>query len=175
MQLPKTDTGTLLRCGLILSPAQDQAIDKILGSLMEKIPAQYILLTDSSGQLVSFFGKREQADPVALGALVAGDMAASKEIAHLSGEFQTNQLILREGPQVNTWIIESGLYLVLMFKVSSSVPLGWTRMVIRRAADLIARIIENPTEEQEDTREIAFQMGDLSSQIDESLDQLWQL
>lgn len=174
MQLPKTETGTLLRCGLILTPAQDQAIDKILSSMMEKIPAQYILLTDSNGQLVSFFGKREQADPVALGALVASDMAASKEIAHLSGEIQSNQLILREGSQVNTWIIEAGLYLVLMFKVSSNVPLGWTRMVIRRAAELIGQIVENPAMQDDTTEGITFQPGDFSRQIDESLDQLWQ-
>ncbi|MEN6408470.1 MAG: hypothetical protein ABFD44_01995, partial [Anaerolineaceae bacterium] len=107
MNIPKTEASTILRCGLVLYPAQDQAIDKVLTSLMEKIPAQFILLADSSGQIISVSGARDQADPVALGALVASDMAASQEMAHLTGEFQSYQMILREGPQTNTWIINA--------------------------------------------------------------------
>jgi predicted regulator of Ras-like GTPase activity (Roadblock/LC7/MglB family) len=174
MQNSKTEVSTLLRCGLILTPAQDQAIDKILSSLMEKIPAQYILLTDNSGQLITFFGKREQADPVALGALVASDLVASQEMSHIMGEYQNYQLILREGPEVNTWIIDAGMYLVLMFKVSSSVPLGWTRLVIRRAAELIAKTVETPAETIDDEKQPIFNQEEFTEQIDKSLDELWQ-
>ena len=175
MQIPKTEAITKLRCGLVLYPVQEQAMDKIINSLMEKIPAQYILLTDSSGQIISLCGKREQADPVALGALVASDMAASQEMAHLMGELQHYQMVLREGPQINTWIIDAGPHLVLMFKVSSSVPLGWTRLVIRRAAEIIAQIVEVSPEVEPSAPGMEIDQDDFSEQINKSLDDLWNL
>ena len=176
MQIPKTEANpTTLRCGLVLYPSQEQAIDKILVSLMEKIPAQYILLVDSSGQVITLCGKREQADPVALGALIAGDLAASQEMANLTGELQHYQMILREGSQVNTWIIDAGPHLVLMFKVSSTVPLGWTRLVIRRSAELIAQVAEVPTNEETASPGVEIDEGDFSDQINKSLDELWRL
>lgn len=177
MKIPKTEASTILRCGLILYPSQDQAIDKVLTSLMEKIPAQYILLADSSGQVISVIGKREQGDPVALGALVASDMAASQEMAQITGETQSFQMVLREGPQVNTWIINAGPHLDLMFKVSASVPLGWTRIVIRRAAELIAKIADTPVEEEETDAEEGMEIDaiDFSDQIDKSLEELWRI
>lgn len=175
MKIPKTEASTILRCGLILYPSQDQAIDKVLSSLMEKIPARYILLADSSGQVISVSGKREQADPVALGALVASDMAASQEMAHLTGEVQNFNMILREGSEVNTWIINAGLHLVLMFKVSSDVPLGWTRLVIRRAAELIANIADAPVEEEPSEPDLDLDQLSFSDEIDKSLEELWRM
>ncbi|GAP12594.1 hypothetical protein LARV_00330 [Longilinea arvoryzae] len=175
MKIPKAEASTILRCGLILYPSQDQAIDKVLSSLMEKIPAQYILLADSSGQVISVSGKREQADPVALGALVASDMAASQEMAHLTGEVQNYNMILREGPEINTWIVNAGPNLVLMFKVSSDVPLGWTRLVIRRAAELIAEIADAPVEEEPSESSLDIDQVDFSSEIDKSLEELWRM
>lgn len=175
MKIPKTEASTILRCGLILYPSQDQAIDKVLSSLMEKIPARYILLADSSGQVISVSGKREQADPVALGALVASDMAASQEMAHLTGEVQNFNMILREGSEVNTWIINAGLHLVLMFKVSSDVPLGWTRLVIRRAAELIANIADAPVEEEPSEPDLDLEQLSFSDEIDKSLEELWRM
>lgn len=175
MKIPKTEASTILRCGLLLYPSQDQAIDKVLTSLMEKIPALYILLADSSGQVISVSGKREQGDPVALGALVASDMAASQEMAHITGEFQHCQMILREGPEVNTWIVNAGPHLVLMFKVSTTVPLGWTRIVIRRAAELIAKIADAPVEEDVTEPGIEIEQIDFTDQIDKSLEELWRI
>lgn len=175
MQISKTEASTMMRCGLVFTPALDQAIDKILSGLMEKIPAQYILLTDNSGQLITFHGKREQADPVALGALVASDLAASQEMARMMGEYHHYQMILREGPQVNTWIIDAGEYLVLMFKVSSSIPLGWTRLVIRRAAELIAQLAAKPAENNVFVSGLDHDQSNLADQINKSLDELWSL
>jgi len=170
-----TKTSAPTRSGLIMTPGLDQAIDKILTGLLEKIPAQYILLTDNSGQLITVQGKREQADPVALGALVASDLAASQEMARLMGEYHHYQMILREGPQVNTWIIDAGAYLVLMFKVSSCVPLGWTRLVIRHAAEEIAQLAAKPVDYPSYPSDGEFNSCDLTDQMNKSLDDLWRL
>ena len=175
MNISKTEARTILRCGFVLDPAQDQAIDKILNDLMVKIPAQYILLADSSGQVVSVCGKREQADPVALGALIAGDMAASQEMARLMGDVQSCHLILREGDKSNTWIVNAGNHFVIMFKVAATVPLGWTRVVIHRAAELIAQIADSPLDEDSETPALDFADGDFSDQINQSLEDLWRI
>ena len=84
-------------------------------------------------------------------------------------------MILREGSTVNTWIIDSGPHLVLMFKVSSTVPLGWTRLVIRRAAQLIAQIAETPTNDEAASPGLEIDGTDFSDQINKSLDELWRL
>jgi predicted regulator of Ras-like GTPase activity (Roadblock/LC7/MglB family) len=136
-----------LRCGLILYLSQNQAIDKVLSNLIGMILAQYILLTDTSGQTISISGQLDQADPVAFGALVASDMATSQEMARLTGKNQNYNMILRESSGINIWIVNAGAHLVLMFAVSPDVPLGWMRLMIRRGAKSIADIADDPTAE----------------------------
>ena len=169
------EAGMTLRCGYILYPEQGQAIDKVLNSVIEKIPAQYVLLVDSSGQVIFTSGKNEQTDPVALGALVASDMAAAQEMAHLTGETQNYQMILREGPQINTWLINAGSDFVLMFMVTASVPLGWARLIIRRTAELIAKIVNSQSENNTPAARLEINQDDYMDQIDKSLDDLWKM
>ncbi|MDQ6963699.1 MAG: hypothetical protein Q9M13_02125, partial [Mariprofundales bacterium] len=124
-----------LRSGLTIYPSQDRAIDRLLAALVQKVPARFALLADVSGQVISARGDRHSVlEPVALGSLIAGDLAASHEIARLLGEYQSYQMILREGLTAHTFILEAGAYMVLLVQVSSEVPLGWARMVIREAA-----------------------------------------
>ena len=175
MNASSNEAGKTLRCGYILYPEQDQAIDKVLSSLIEKIPAQYILLVDSSGQVIFVNGKYEQTDPVAMGALVASDMAATQEMARLTGENQSYQMILREGPLVNTWLINAGPDFVLMFMVAASVPLGWARLIIRRTADLIARIVKTSPENNSPLPGFEIDQDNYMDQIDKSLDELWKI
>lgn len=168
-----TETIKRLRCGFEIYPTQLQAIEKIISSSLEKIPAQFILLTDSSGLVISQSGKNDIADPAELGALVAGDLAASQEMARLLGDFQTHQLILREGEQSNIWIVDAGKHLVLMIKVATSIPLGWTRLLIKRTAKLIASAIETITLDESTSQEFDFSKEDFSVQFNQSFEDLW--
>jgi predicted regulator of Ras-like GTPase activity (Roadblock/LC7/MglB family) len=167
-----------LRSGITIYPSQNRAISQALANLTHKAPARFILLADVTGQIVSTRGEQSDIDLVALGSLMAGDLAASQEIARLTGEYQDYQMILREGTQMHTFISEAGHHLALLVQVSNEVPLGWARVIIRRASQEIEDIVANPPqeakqsniEEQLDPILIEDELADLFS---DALDDLW--
>lgn len=161
-----------LRSGITIFSSQDQAIDNIITSLVEKIPAKFILVTAVTGQVVSAAGDRNRINLVALGSLIAGDLAASQEIARMTGEYQESQMVLREGDQSHIFIAEAGEHLILFVQISSDVALGWARLLIQDAAKKIAQIIESHPEDVEtfELEENSLELPDLFSN---ALDQLW--
>jgi len=146
-QQPKKGTYNL-RSGLVLYPEQQQAIENLLADLVQQTPAHFILLADVTGQVISTRGEQRQVDLVALGSLVAGDMAASHEIARLTGQYQDYQMVLREGQTTHTFICEAGHHLALLVQVSNETPLGWARMMIHKAAQQLTEIAANLPAEQ---------------------------
>lgn len=140
------DSYTNLRCGITIYPAQDKEIDRVLSDLVQKIPAVFVMLTDVTGQIISVRGERGRIDIIALSSLVAGDLAASQEIARLTGEYQTYQMVVREGQRVNSFICEAGRYLVMFVQVSAEVPMGWARLLINAAGRKLDIILHTPVE-----------------------------
>ena len=160
------------RSGLSLYPGQLEAIQGVLTRLKDAIPARLILLVDTSGQLVTSIGDSQGIDLTALGSLVAGDLAASQEIARLTGEFQEFQMVLREGEHSHMILSEAGNHLVFLALFSKEVPLGWARKLIQKAAAILkAQSIapENP-EENPFNPDIT---GDLTDLFDDALDDIW--
>jgi hypothetical protein len=100
-------------------------------------------------------------------------MAASQEIARMTGQYQSCQMVLREGPKVNTFISEAGPYLLLLTQVSSEVPLGWARLLIREAGQQVAKIVSTPPEIVPDLKLGGLGEGNLSTSIDDALDSMW--
>lgn len=161
-----------LRVGLTIYPSHDKAIDQVLSQLAERCPAQFILLSDTSGQLVAVQGTCGESDLIALSSLVAGDMVASQEIARITGQYHTCQMVMREGQNVNTFVTEAGQYLILFMQVSNRVPLGWARLLIRETGRQIAEIVSTPPEAVEDMH-IGFSDENLDNIVDQELDLLW--
>ena len=141
MTTPDPKASIDLPSGVTLHPSQDAAIDRLLTDLLQRCPARFLLLAEASGQLLSALGKRSTTDLVALGSLVAGDLAASQEIARLTEQSQNYHLIVREAPETNTFIAEAGTHLVLFVQVSKDVPLGWARLLIHETSCQLAEII----------------------------------
>jgi predicted regulator of Ras-like GTPase activity (Roadblock/LC7/MglB family) len=147
------------RGGLRLYPSQIEAINKLMRSLVDKLPARFAFLTEMSGQEICFEGQRNlsdkgEIDTNALGALVAGDLAASLEIARLTGEHSEYELVLRQGPSGSTCISDVGKSMALLVQFSREVPMGWARIVIVQVAKKIAEAaipIEQPQEALFDT------------------------
>ncbi len=167
-----------LRGGLSLYPAQNQAIQDLLADLFQKLPARLILLAETSGQVISFQvggtqGEASDRDPVSLGALVAADLAASQEIARLTGDYQSFQLILRQGPHSHIFIAEAGHSLALLVQVASSVPMGWARMLILETAHRLAEILTQPPPEPTQPGSNVQPQGDLTEIVSDALDALW--
>ncbi len=158
--------------GITILPSQDDALEKLLDELVEKCPAQFILLSEASGQILSIKGERGSADIVALSSLVAGDLAASQEIARLTGQYESFQSILREGPQSNTFISEAGPHMILFVRVSRTVPLGWARLLIQETARQAMEIVSTRPSDLSKL-ELGLDEEKLSELIGDGLDSLW--
>ena len=161
-----------LRIGITIYASQKRAIKKVLSELEERCPTEQILLADVSELLISIKGKRGESDPTALASLVAGDLAASQEIARMTNQYQSCQLILREGQKTNSFIAEVGPYLVLFAQVSTEVPLGWARMLILEAS---SRIVEIISSRPQITQKPEYGLGELKivNAVDDTFDNLW--
>jgi predicted regulator of Ras-like GTPase activity (Roadblock/LC7/MglB family) len=119
---------------ITIYPDQMKAINSLLLDLVEQVPAQFSMIMDVAGQAIACRGEIGETNVVTLGALVAGDLAASKEIARVTGEYQNYQMILREGDRTHAFIYEAGPHIILFVQVPSDVPLGWSRRFIREVA-----------------------------------------
>lgn len=161
-----------LRCGISIFPSQDRAIDSLLSELVEKMPARFILLVDASGQFISAKGERHNLDLVALGSLAAGDLAASQEIARLSGQYQHHQLVIREGCDFHTLICEVGKYFLLVLQVSTNVPLGWVRLLLKDYADKVSAVIMSPPESVDELLK-DIKQAESETLAQDMLDDLW--
>jgi predicted regulator of Ras-like GTPase activity (Roadblock/LC7/MglB family) len=158
--------------GQSLHPSQDQAIERVLNDLMQKCPAQFVLLAELSGQLISTQGERGKTNLAALGALIAGDLAASQEIARLTGQYQHAQLILREGSKSTAFISEAGQQMALYMRVDKEVPMGWARLLILEASRTLAEVISTAPEDVEKL-DLELSEEKLSTLIGDGLDSIW--
>ena len=61
MTNPEMKSPIDLPSGITLYPSQDKAIDQVLNDLMQKSPAEFILLAEASGQVLSAMGERTTA------------------------------------------------------------------------------------------------------------------
>ncbi len=128
-------------------PPHHQAMERIVEELMQRGPAQFALVVETGGFLLMAAGQPRTEELSALASLVAGDMAASQEIAHRTGQFQRYQLTLREGPGANSFLAEAGPDLILFVQVSSDVPIGWARLLIQEAGRQLAEVLATPADE----------------------------
>ena len=172
MTSPSINKPIDLPSGVTLYPSQDEAIDRVLNELMKKCPAQFVLLAEVSGQIISALGERIGTNLVALGSLVAGDLAASQEIARLTDQYQNYQLILREGPKANTFISEAGSHLGLFVRVDKEIPIGWARLIIHEASRQLSEVVLTPPEEVAKL-DLGLDDEKLSAMFSDGLDGIW--
>ena len=160
-----------LRVGITIYPSQDFRIDEVLSKLRDQIQAQFILLLDTSGQVITVQGEHSTIDVVSLASLVAGDMSINQEIDRLTSQNQNLSLIMREGCNDYTFISEVGRYLLLFAQVQIGIPLGWARLMIIRASHKIDEIVNSPIAENERAN-FSLSEQKLEEIIDSSLDSL---
>jgi len=161
----------LMQRRVFVTPAQQSAIEKIALSLKAKTPARFILVADRNGHVLVFSGDgMANAGMAELAALLAGDLAASQEIARLTGAFQQQQLVLREGEKQNTFLCEAGSDLVLFMQSDSEVPLGWARLLVLEAGGQLAKM-QLSSDEQEGP--MGFNGDGFKQNLDEAIDGLW--
>lgn len=168
-----------LRSGLTIFPAQDAAFEHVLNDLVQQVPARFALLTDTSGLLIGFKGDRERMDLVALGSLVASDLAASQAVAEITGEHADYQLVLRQGKAHNLLMVGAGRELVLLVQAATEVPVGWSRVLVLEAARQLQSILMMPPQPEEpmtlapDSAENDLAENGLTDLFSQALDDMW--
>ncbi len=172
MSNPQEETQTqLMQRRVSVTPAQQSAIEEIAAHLKTQTPARFILVADRNGHVLVFSGEGLPDTGMAeLAALLAGDLAASQEIARLTGAFQQQQLILREGEKQNTFLCEAGSDLVLFMQTDAELPLGWARLLALEAGGKLAAMQLRP-----DQDEVAMKLDrdGLKKNLDQAIDGLW--
>ncbi|MBN2257819.1 MAG: hypothetical protein JW704_08340 [Anaerolineaceae bacterium] len=136
------------RSGLAVTATQQKVIDEILKGTLENIPAKFIMLVDSSGQLVNVVGDTGSIEVAALGSLIAADIAASQEITRMIGEEQDFPMVLREGERYHLIIEEASSRMSFITLFSRDVPIGWARNLIQTCADKINQAVAVAEETQ---------------------------
>ncbi|MBN1878380.1 MAG: sigma-54-dependent Fis family transcriptional regulator [Anaerolineae bacterium] len=123
--------------GLQLTEEQADEIDILLASLRAEVNARCVLLIEGNGSVLSVKGVIEDMNISALGALVAGDFAATASIASLIGEEDAFKLNFHEGAQYSIYSgqVVSGIYLLIVF--SPDVRLG---AVLYYTKDTLAKL-----------------------------------
>lgn len=157
---------------LVISSSQDRKLSAILANLKKQAPAVLVLLADRNGQIIYSSDDREKGRLVELAALLAGDLAASEEIARLTDNREEQQLILREGEKQHSYVVEAGPHLVLFAQTSSDVPLGWSRMLVQEAAEQLGEMFAEVSFEEDETPPSSDDRG-IEESLDQALDDLW--
>ncbi len=170
--------GYRLRSGIAIFPAQELALQQVIADLLNRLPARFILLSDVAGQIICARGEHEGINLVALSSLMAGDLAASQEIARLTGEYQDYQLIMREGQTSHMVISEAGQSLVVLAQVAHEVPLGWVRLQMQQAVRQLAEQMEAAAGDLPDMPLLLEETEadeSLADLFGEALDALWDI
>lgn len=162
----------MLRGGFTIFAGQECALEELTRDLEKKIQSLYIMIADTAGQPILQRGELDKNKLLALGSVVAGDLAASQETARIIGQYESYQLIIREGLESNLFISEIGKELVLLCLVPTRTPLGWSRLLVKESAKQIAEIISTPENEIE-TLDIGFDDEKLAELYGDSLGSIW--
>jgi predicted regulator of Ras-like GTPase activity (Roadblock/LC7/MglB family) len=161
-----------LRSGITVYSLQEDAIKKLAVELQEKLQSIFIMVSDTAGQSICTSEPLTPNKINALGALLAGDLAASKELAKLTGQYDLSQLIIREGVDSTLFISEAGKDLLLLTIVPGQVPIGWARILIKEAARQIGQIVKTPVSELE-LLNLGLDDEKLSDLYEDSLNNIW--
>lgn len=128
--------------GLFLTEAQFTKIENRLIHLHSRARALYTLLVDVSGQLISAVGTVPGIEPVTLAALAASNMAATAEMAKLSGEPGAFSYLFHEGKERNIYITAVGEEFLLVLLFDHSTQIGWVRLLSKVAAKDLLEMVQ---------------------------------
>ncbi|MFQ3663494.1 MAG: roadblock/LC7 domain-containing protein [Chloroflexaceae bacterium] len=129
------------RSSIVLSPSHLAAIQHLLAQLGQQADVRCAFLGDLSGQELASWEDRTNLDIGSLAALAAGDLMATMEIAQLLGGKRTCNLIIQEHDDMTILVSRVGEGLFLLLATARDVPLGWSRLAIKRTAERILTIV----------------------------------
>ena len=126
---------------LVVSESEQGNITRVLGRLAIDTGASHVLLLDKSGQLISAQGQSDQRDVIALGALLAGAFASSRQVAEILGErdFRT---ILQQGVHESLYTSLVGDQWLLVVVFDRQTHVGLVKVLARKGVTELERALE---------------------------------
>jgi predicted regulator of Ras-like GTPase activity (Roadblock/LC7/MglB family) len=131
----------MARSQLILSVGQLQELRQLLAQFGQQADVRFVFLGDLSGLDIVSWDGRDSTDVGSVAALAAGDMMATLEVGRLLGGKRACNLIVQEHDELTILIGRVGEALLLLLATARDVPLGWSRLAMKRASDRILAIV----------------------------------
>ena len=123
-------------------PSEEIAhIEECLAHLVEDTGGNHALLLDKSGQVIASHGDTSRQDMTAMGALIAGVFASSREVAKLLREKDFRNLF-HQGVREHIFIalIEEQWILCIIFNKGTHI--GLVKVLTKKATDELATVLE---------------------------------
>lgn len=130
------------RSGLVLSIAQLGELRATLEQLAQQSGVRCALLADFSGQDVVHWDGIGGVDMSTVAALSAGDLMATIEIGRMLGGRRSCNLIVQEHEDQTILVGRVGEGLLLLLATQREIPLGWSRLAIKRVTERITAIVD---------------------------------
>lgn len=126
----------------LIVPTEEVAqIEECLSQLVDDTGANNALLLDKSGQVIASQGDSSRQDITALGALIAGTFASSREVAKLLRE-KDFRMLFQQGVRENIFIalIEEQWILCIIFNKGTHI--GLVKVLTKKTTDELATVLE---------------------------------
>lgn len=126
---------------LIVPTEEITQIEECLNHLVEDTGGNYALLLDKSGQVIASQGDGNHQDITALGALIAGTFASSREVAKLLRE-KDFRMLFQQGVRENIFIalIEEQWILCVIFNKGTHI--GLVKVLTKKATDELGNVLD---------------------------------
>jgi predicted regulator of Ras-like GTPase activity (Roadblock/LC7/MglB family) len=125
--------------------SQMEAAGRVLSGLMEAVPTDYIGLVAATGQPIAVISSTRQQENDTMAALAASAFGAARQLAGPGGRSFRSLLYETEGVNVSITSIADRVLLVVYFPRASDI--GRVRLLVSRAASLLAPIMGEEKEE----------------------------
>lgn len=135
---------------LHLDVAQVDEIDRRLATLRAEINARCVVLIEGNGSVITAKGAIADLNIAALGALVAGNFAATSGIASLVGESDAFRLNFHEGEQYSVYSGQVVPGVLLMVVFGQDARLGAVRYYTKRAMAELSTLVAGSLVSAED-------------------------
>ncbi len=155
---------------LVVSEKDTAKIEECLEGLVSDTNAHDSMLLDNSGQVIASRGDTQRQDITALGALLAGTFASSREVARLLRE-KDFRVLFQQGVKENifTELIDEQWMLVVMFDKRTHI--GLVKVLAKRATEELGSVLQR-VRHQSRQRESAISTSFRTS-VEETIDLLF--
>ena len=154
----------------ILYEEEIATIDATLNKMLKGADAKCALLVDKDGHLITRQGFTHSLDTTALGALLAGSFASTKEIARLVGEPEFS-VLFHQGKKDHIHMSIVGERSILVVIFDDRTTIGMVRLYAKEAAIELARLFDDIKQKDERGSDIS---NEFAEEAQNKLDDIFQ-